>query len=94
MDGPVNTLAQLWLWRLETQVLAAVIVASIGAVYAVADLVAGPDAAQWVIDVAGTALLLAPPVLVVLAIIRFLSPAAQFRALDKKLTAYNARFEN
>ena len=89
-NDPVNTIAQLWLWRLEAKVLAATLVCGVVALYAVVDIVSGPDAAQWVIDIAGIAAILAVPACLAYAIYFMLSPAAQLRRTDKALARYRA----
>jgi hypothetical protein len=52
------------------------------------DIASGPDTAQWVIDIAGTSLLLAPVVLLAGAVYCLLSPSAQLRRMDKALERY------
>ena len=89
-NDPVNTVAQLWLWRLEGRVAGAVIGCALIAVWAVVHIAFGRDAGQLVMDVIGTAVIIAPVACVAYAIYFMLSPAAQLRRTDKALARYRA----
>ena len=89
-NDPVNTVAQLWLWRLEGQVAGAVIGWGLIAIWAVVYLAFGRDAGQFAIDVIGTGLIIAPVGFLAYAIYFMLSPAAQLRRTDRALARYYA----
>jgi len=89
-NDPINTVAQLWLWRLEGKVAGAVIGCGLIAVWAVVHICFGRDAGQAAMDVIGTSVILAPVGFLAYAIYFMLSPAAQLRRTDKALARYHA----
>jgi len=89
-NDPINTVAQLWLWRLEGKIAGAVIGCSLIAVWAVVHICFGRDAGQLAMDVIGTGVILAPIACLGYAVYFLLSPAAQLRRTDKALARYHA----
>ena len=88
--NPINVLAQIWLWRLEGDVLGAVIGCLAIAIWAVVHLAFGRDAGQLALDVIGTGVILAPVGFLAYAAYFLLSPTAQLRRTDKALARYRA----
>jgi len=93
MSGPVNVLAQLWLWRLEGDVLGAVIGCLAIAIWAVVHVVFGPAAGQVVMDVVFTGVILAVPAALIWFLYNLLSPAAGLRRSDRALARYQAALD-
>ena len=87
---PVNVLAQLWLWRLEGDVLGAVIGCLTIAVWAVVHIVFGRDAGQVALDIVFTGVLLAVPAALVWFVYNLVSPTAGLRRSDRALARYQA----
>ena len=91
--NPVNVLAQLWLWRLEGDVLGAVIGCLAIAIWAVVHVVFGPAAGQAAMDVIFTGVILAVPAALLWFLYNLLSPSAGLRRSDRALARYQATLD-
>jgi threonine/homoserine efflux transporter RhtA len=89
-NDPINTVAQLWLWRLEGDVLGAVIGCLAIAIWAVVHIVFGQAAGQAAMDVIFTGVILAVPASLLWFVYNLVSPAAGLRRSDKALNRYRA----
>jgi hypothetical protein len=87
---PLQTLGQIWLWRLEAEVLAALIALALGGLWLLAYCTLGDRAAGLVFDIGFGGLVLAVPGCLIWGLCRVLNTRARFRQSDKALTAYLA----